>query len=279
MATYSLDDVRAARKERDAWWTVLLIDPVAVRFTRLLANRTSITPDQLHLASCALALVAAACFAAATPYWLALGALAYHAGFILDRCAGKIAPLKGTGTPFEPWLEYVVDRIRMLCCTVTLIGGQYVRTGRVELLYVGFAVLFLDMFCHLNVVHSARTRRAIRDRLNAAGIAGPLAGLPVRDRCEPTQVMSGVEFQMALFVVAPSTGVIAPLAMGAGGLLMAFELVAIYRLWRCARECEDLIEDLIEDLMEKPAEAARPDTGGFELAPATERPRSDVGVR
>jgi phosphatidylglycerophosphate synthase len=355
MATYSLDDVRGVCKRRDAWWTVLLVDPVAVRLTRLLANRTSITPDQVTLASGALGVVAAGCFAAASPYWLALGALTYHAGFILDCCDGKLARLKGTGTPFGPWLEYVIGRVRMLCCAAALIGGQYARTGRVELLYVGFLVLFLDMFHHLNAVHSARTRHAIRARLttatgfpvlpeptryaewpepagrylpsqderlryvedllhtgplsgpsvrsprdpfsapSAGACAGPFAGpvagredrLPgprcegrpswydqaraVGGRCERTQVVSGVEFQMALFVIAPSIGAIAATAMVVGGLLMAFEGVAVHRLWLSTRECEDLIEELTE--VTEPG----PDVPGRHVA--GERPLSDAGVR
>jgi phosphatidylglycerophosphate synthase len=323
MATYSLDDVRGVCRKRDAWWTVLLVDPVAVRLTRLLANWTSVTPDQITLASFAVGLAAAGCFAEATPYWLALGALAYHVSFILDCCDGKLARLKGTGTPFGPWLGHIVDRVRVLCCALALVGGQYVRTGRVELFYVGFAILLLEMFRNLNTVHAANTRQAIRDRLAATGLAWtpPDAGprLPSQDerlryvedllyagpsadpecltggdarridprhpggrspwyegtrralqgRCERTQLVSGVEFQMALFVVAPPIGMIAPVALAAGGLLMAFELVAIYRLWLSSRECEDLIEEFAE---------YRPDrhqTG----ASTRERPLSEAGVR
>jgi phosphatidylglycerophosphate synthase len=345
MTTYSLDDVRGVCGKRDAWWTVLLVDPVAVRLTRLLANRTSLTPDQITLASFIVGMVAAGCFAAATPYWLALGALAYHVSFILDCCDGKIARLKGTGTPSGPWLEYLVDRLRMLCCTLTLVGGQYARTGRVELFYLGLMVVILDTFRHFSAVHTARTRRAIRHRLGAAaefaglpepaedgrrllpsqderlryvedllhagpqagGTAGPVTGaatglsasagfragsgapldeppqggrVPWYDqarrtlhgRCERTQLVSGVEFQMALFVVGPSTGVIAPIAMAAGGLLMAFEVVAMYRLWLSARECEDLIEELAKDLRGGPG-------GSREGSAVRGRRLSDAGVR
>jgi phosphatidylglycerophosphate synthase len=309
MTTYSLDDVRGVCGKRDAWWTVLLVDPVAVRLTRLLANRTSLTPDQITLASFIVGMVAAGCFAAATPYWLALGALAYHVSFILDCCDGKIARLKGTGTPSGPWLEYLVDRLRMLCCTLTLVGGQYARTGRVELFYLGLMVVILDTFRHFSAVHTARTRRAIRHRL---GAAAEFAGLPepaedgrrllpsqderlryvedllppqggrvpwydqarrtLHGRCERTQLVSGVEFQMALFVVGPSTGVIAPIAMAAGGLLMAFEVVAMYRLWLSARECEDLIEELAKDLRGGPG-------GSREGSAVRGRRLSDAGVR
>jgi hypothetical protein len=81
-----------------------------------------------------------------------------------------------------------------------------------------------------------------------------------------------VEFQMALFVVGPSTGLIAPIAMAAGGLLMAFEVIAIYRLWSSTRECEELIGEL--------AAAMRGGPGGSAEGSATRGRRlSDAGVR
>ncbi|MCW2918140.1 MAG: CDP-alcohol phosphatidyltransferase [Actinomycetia bacterium] len=261
MATYSLEDVRRVCKKRDAWWTMLVVDPLAVRLTRFLANWTSITPNQISLASFAMGLVAAGCFATATPHWLALGALAYHIGFILNCCDGKIARLKGTGTRFGPWLHYIFDRVGMLCCTLTLVGGQYVRTGRAEFFYVGFAVLSLDMFRHLNTLHVAKIRQAMCDSLGTAGLPAEHVG-----------VVSGVEFQMALFIAAPLTGMITPITLVAGGMLVASELVIIYRLWLSTRECAGLIEGFTE--------GRRFGSDDSEAGSAvTERPLSGAGVR
>ena len=48
MTTFTLDDVRTLTyKARDAWWTVFLVDPLAGRLVVGLANRTSITPNQI----------------------------------------------------------------------------------------------------------------------------------------------------------------------------------------------------------------------------------------
>src|SRR4051812_18367612 len=106
MVTFSLDDVRGVRKKRDAWWTVFLVDPIAIRLTRFLANHTSITPNQITVGSIALGAFSAGCFALATPGWLALGALFYHLSFVLNCCDGKIARLKGSGTLFGLWLDF-----------------------------------------------------------------------------------------------------------------------------------------------------------------------------
>lgn len=51
MPSYTLDEVRVrACRERDSWWTVWAVDPLAIRLVRLVANRTSITPNQLTVA-------------------------------------------------------------------------------------------------------------------------------------------------------------------------------------------------------------------------------------
>ncbi|MFS2294977.1 MAG: CDP-alcohol phosphatidyltransferase family protein, partial [Actinomadura sp.] len=57
MANFTLDDVRQRTyKARDAWWTVLLVDPLASRLVKFTANRTRITPNQLTVGALILGL-------------------------------------------------------------------------------------------------------------------------------------------------------------------------------------------------------------------------------
>ena len=58
----------------------------------------------------------------------------FHLSFVIDCMDGKIARLNGTGSVFGAWLDYVFDRLRVLVCTVALMGGQYARTG--DFIYV-----------------------------------------------------------------------------------------------------------------------------------------------
>src|SRR5688500_14431507 len=97
MRTYSLDDVYETRKRRDSWWTVYFVDPVACRVALPVANHTQLTPNGLTVLSLVLGVVSAACFAANQ---LAAGALVFYLSFMIDCVDGKIARLKGTGTPF-----------------------------------------------------------------------------------------------------------------------------------------------------------------------------------
>ncbi|MFC6080687.1 CDP-alcohol phosphatidyltransferase family protein [Sphaerisporangium aureirubrum] len=165
MGSYSLDDIRATRKRRDSWWTVFLVDPIACRVTLLVANHTDITPNGLTRLSLVLGMGAAACFATGR---LALGALVFYLSFVVDCMDGKIARLKGTGTPFGLWLDYVGDRIRVVCCACGLAYGQYAETGRLAYVLLGAAIAVLDLFRYVNAPQMKRVRRTARARHRAA---------------------------------------------------------------------------------------------------------------
>ncbi|MEO3808882.1 CDP-alcohol phosphatidyltransferase family protein [Sphaerisporangium sp. B11E5] len=167
MGSYSLDDIRATRKRKDSWWTVFFVDPVACRAALLVANHTDITPNGLTRLSLLLGVGAAACFAAGH---LALGALVFYLSFTVDCVDGKIARLKGTGTPFGLWLDHVGDRFRVVCCACGLAYGQYAATGRLEYVLLGAGVAILDLFRYVNAPQMRRVRRTARARLDAMAV-------------------------------------------------------------------------------------------------------------
>jgi phosphatidylglycerophosphate synthase len=245
----SMAQVRATYKQRDAWWTVLLVDPVAGRLLRLVAGTRWITPTRLTVAAFLIGMTAAAAFAQATAGWLLLGAVLYHASFIVDCVDGKLARLRGNGSILGSWLDFLLDRVRVFVCTVALFGGQYLHTDNEAYLLAATGVAFLALFGYLN---GAETDRA---RAKMAG--GPVAGsIPVPTSAPNTllrirgflhrrrirmNLVSGVEFEMAVFVVAPlaaagfGSGAIMWVAGGAAGLLVAFELALMARFWVTAR--------------------------------------------
>lgn len=160
---FTLEDVREKTyKPRDSWWTVFLVDPVASRMVRTVANRTSITPDHLTISALVLGAGAAWSFGRGDVTGLVVGALIFHVSFLLDCMDGKIARLKGTGTVFGSWLDYVFDRLRVLICTIGLMGGQYAASGDAVFLWFALAIVFTDMFRYLNSPQMAKVRRNIR---------------------------------------------------------------------------------------------------------------------
>ncbi|NJQ01036.1 CDP-alcohol phosphatidyltransferase family protein [Streptomyces zingiberis] len=299
---------RTTEKKRDAWWTVLLVDPVATPLVRWTAMWTRITPNQITWSALVLGLGAAACFAAGSWGWLVLGALLYHLSFILDCMDGKLARLTGTGTVFGAWLDYVFDRVRVLACAIALMGGQYSRTGDVVFLWLALTVVFLDMLRYVDALQIFKIRHGMRKQIKARARAArradddrrvsfmedllrenPEADFDHEDRTRAddgpapearegeetaavpadrpegpvidlhqefksrfpwygrfrnlllrhrirTHLVSGIEFQMAVFIIAPAAGAVAAVTIGAAALLLVFELAIIYKLLLSTRD-------------------------------------------
>ncbi|WP_069884789.1 CDP-alcohol phosphatidyltransferase family protein [Streptomyces luteocolor] len=306
---------RITQKKRDAWWTVLLVDPVATPLVRLTAMRTRITPNQITWGAFLLGLGSAACFALGEWRWLALGAVIYHLSFILDCMDGKVARLTGQGSVFGAWLDFVFDRIRVMVCGVALMGGQYHRTGDTLYIWLALAVVALDTLRYINsleifkIRHSMRKQikarmRAARRAQNEAELAfmedllrenpsadieqdlqraaddadraaRPLAeagadgGAGADGEAAPARkaqvidlhqefrrkfpaylrvrsfllrhrirahLVSGIEFQMGVFMIGPLFDVVMPATIVSGALLLVFELAIIYKLLLSTRD-------------------------------------------
>jgi phosphatidylglycerophosphate synthase len=295
MRTYSLHELYAARKRRDSWWTVYAVDPVACRVALVVANRTRWTPNQLTVSSLVLGMASAASLAT---NHLVVGAVFFYLSFMVDCVDGKIARLKGTGTPFGLWLDYVGDRVRVVFCAAGLAFGQYSVTGDVDYILLGAGVAVLDLFRYVNAPQMKRVRETIREakaeaaaaaQLEAAeleaaeleadveagaetdvemavgvaagvavGVAAGVAPAPPWERRRPnskgrsllkrfnkglarrrvrSHLISGIEFHAAVFVIAPLGGPswLIPVAVVASTLLLANEVVLVYRMWLFTR--------------------------------------------
>ncbi|UNZ19939.1 CDP-alcohol phosphatidyltransferase family protein [Streptomyces sp. 891-h] len=158
---------RITQKKRDAWWTVLLVDPVATPLVRLTAARTRITPNQITWGALLLGLGSAACFAMGDWRWLVAGAVVYHLSFILDCMDGKTARLTGTGSVFGAWLDYIFDRVRVMFCALALMAGQYHRTDDIRYVWLAAAVIFLDGLRYINSLEIFKTRHTMRKQLKS----------------------------------------------------------------------------------------------------------------
>lgn len=71
-----------------------------------------------------------------------------------------------------------------------------------------------------------------------------------------THVISGIEFQMATFIIAPLTSII-PVVVVAAALLVLFEIAIIYKFWLSSKDYERTIA-LIESLPASPDASASP---------------------
>lgn len=183
---FTADDVRRTFKVRDAWWTTVLVDPLAAPVIRLLANRTRVTPNQLSVLAFAFGLGAAGAFLAGGRLWLVAGGVLFYLAFYIDCMDGKIARLKGTGSTWGQWMDFIFDRFRIFFCMLALVLGQYLQTGDALYLIVGVCAVFVESFRYINSAHSESVRQDMRARISDAarrsrstGEAASAAGEPL----------------------------------------------------------------------------------------------------
>jgi phosphatidylglycerophosphate synthase len=243
---HTLAEIQARTyKSVDAWWTVLLVDPLAGRLVRRIAGHRWATPNRLTALAAAFSLAAAACFAGQGRGWLIAGAFLFHFGFVADCMDGKIARLTGTGSLFGAWFDFMSGRLRTMLCAAALMGGQYARTGQARYLWLAALVIALDLLRYLNAGQLARIRAAME--AEPGGTGGPLlvpaqvsrrgrVKAALRRRRIRVHLMSGVEFQMFVFIVGPLVGSIVGTTLVAGVLLAAFEAHLVHLMWRATRQ-------------------------------------------
>ena len=259
----SMERVRATYKARDSWWTVLLVDPVAGRLVQWAVGRQWVTPMRLTVAAFVIGMTAAVAFRQATAGWLVIGTVLYYASFAVDCVDGKIARLRRQRSMVGSWLDFIFDRVRVFVCTVALFSGLFYATGDHRLLFAAAGVVFLSLIGYLNGAEIDRVNARMAARTatpdGRAGSSAGEAALPStvdqvraflhRHRIR-MNLVSAVEFEMALFVVAPliaaATGPLAVLAVAviAAALLIAFELALIARFWIRARSFDRTVGEV-----------------------------------
>jgi phosphatidylglycerophosphate synthase len=275
-------------KSRDAWWTVLLVDPLASRLVRVVAPYRWITPNLLTSFATVLGLAAAVCFGLADRGWLVAGALLFHASFVVDCMDGKIARLNGTGSMFGAWFDFMFDRLRVILCAAALFGGQYDRTGNLLYVWLAFGVVAADLFRYLNGSQMSKIKSGMRLQLAEARgetlvAQAELSGEEDGEDQSPRQLMpddpqqatyirvrdwllrrrirlhlfSGIEFEMTVFIVGPLIGFVAGTTIVALVLLLGFEAALVGKLWLATRRYA--VQLAAAEAAEVPAQASGDD--------------------
>lgn len=122
-------------KERDAVWTVYVIDPLAAPLVARVRSVGWVTPNRLTVASAVVALGAAAAFALG-PLWA--GAILFQFSFLLDCMDGKLAAARGASNPQGALYDVIGDCIRLAGCAAGLaIGLDGADAAALVAAYVG----------------------------------------------------------------------------------------------------------------------------------------------
>lgn len=211
MSTY-----KAAAKPRDSWWTVLVVDPIALPLVRLLARRTPATPGQLTAAAALVAFITAGAFMTGDRALVIIGAVLFQVAFLLDCMDGKLARLVGVRAGAVSRACDLMGRARLFVCTSALLIGQYVHTGDAGYLLLGMVALATVLICQISGSHTPGPARL-----------GFLAGRRLR-----TRPATEVEFAVAVCFVAPLTGAYFPVIGMAIVVLTIFEIAGLCVLVR-----------------------------------------------
>lgn len=146
--------VQLELKGRDAWWTVLAIDPIAGPLVCRIASVRWLTPNRLTLGSIVLAVAAGAGFAVDA---LVLGAVLYQTSFLVDCLDGKLAGLRGVDNPWGDFIDQSGDHIRFLVCLAGMTYGALNDSGD-DGLWAAAAVTYACARFSILVLGQARPR-------------------------------------------------------------------------------------------------------------------------
>jgi phosphatidylglycerophosphate synthase len=121
-----VDAYRRTRKPKDILWNRFVARPLAAVVIVPLA-RTSVTPNQITLATLAVFLAGAAVMAF-LPGWgaLCVGAGIVEISYVLDCADGQLARLKGTSSPVGAHLDFLMDELKAFA----LVAAVTVRLWR-----------------------------------------------------------------------------------------------------------------------------------------------------
>ncbi|MEA2505919.1 MAG: hypothetical protein QOH48_537 [Actinomycetota bacterium] len=117
----TLEAVPGGAKKRDYWWTVLVIDPLAVPIARFVAARRLLSADQVTWLSAAVGLPIGLAFGWGTRAGLIAGAGLFYLSFLLDCVDGKVARALGTINPDGKSLDSIADGLRRTSASLGLV--------------------------------------------------------------------------------------------------------------------------------------------------------------
>jgi phosphatidylglycerophosphate synthase len=152
-----------ALKRRDAWWVVLVIDPLALPVLAVLARLSSVTPMRLTVLGAALGVAAVASFGTGL---LILGAILFELRFFVDCLDGKLARVRGMTSQRGAFLDLTMDVV-LISSAMGALGWHLSRApARIPLelsaaCTVGCLILFWLILYDLDhpPVHSVRAAR------------------------------------------------------------------------------------------------------------------------
>lgn len=188
-------------KKRDYWWTVLVVDPVAVPVTRLLAKRRWMTPDEITIVSLVLGLLTGLFFAVGDRWALITGGVIYYVSFVLDCVDGKLARRLNVSSPKGHALDAMSDSARRTSAAIGIVTYLVYSAESVQAHEVVLAAAFGVLSSYFIEISGA-------ERGEATGVRGRWAAALGKHRLLPTPGMPDIS--ALVYVIGPMVGLIVP---------------------------------------------------------------------
>lgn len=213
------DETRSrALKPRDAWWTVLVVDPLAVRVLPRLVNVPAVTPLRLTALAAIFGAGSVACFLSGQ---LVLAAVLFEVRFFADCLDGKLARLRRTTSPRGAFADLTADVV-LVSAALAALGWYLVHDRAVPPELPGaalFAAMVLFWLILYDLDHPAEVRARQRPR---AGVDRWLADRRLERTPRTIEVETGVLF------LAPLTGSTAVLVAAFAAALAYYVVAGIH---------------------------------------------------
>jgi phosphatidylglycerophosphate synthase len=204
-------------KERDYWWTVLAVDPVALPLVRLLRTHRWLSPDGATLVSLALGLPVGVAFALGGRVGLVTGALLFYLSFVADCVDGKLARAVGASSARGKALDELADGARRASAAIGL--AVYLWRFNND----GAAVLWAIVY---GIASSYFMEISGAARPEPGGALSGWAKTLARRRLLPTP---GIPDASAVaYVLGPLLGLVVP-ALGVGVAMVAVAILITVR--------------------------------------------------
>jgi phosphatidylglycerophosphate synthase len=206
-------------KARDGWWTVLVVDPIAVPLVSRCGNVPWITPNRLTGLSAALAVGAGAAFAAQQ---FIVGALLYQASFVVDCMDGKLAALHGTPNSLGRFFDVAADSVRFVAAIVGLAYGV-ASSESISASQLAIFALYASLRSAVLMVGDARPVKREPTMIDVAPTALSVLRIGRQRLGKPG---STVDSEMLAFTLGPALG-FPLLGLAAAAFLNAVQMLLV----------------------------------------------------
>ncbi len=207
-------------KKRDYWWTVLVVDPLAIPITRLLARRRWATPDEVTMVSLVFGLLTGLFFAVGERWALVTGGLVYYLSFVLDCVDGKLARTLSISSARGHALDAMSDSARRASAAIGIVTYLVYSAEGARAHEIVLAAAFGVLSAYFIEISGAERNEA------REGVRGRWATALARRRLLPTPGMPDVS--AIVYVIGPIVGIVIP-ALYVG---LAMVVAAILITWR-----------------------------------------------